>query len=297
MNAMTYRNTSHRSWRRADLAFLSLIGGCAVVTSLVIVLITVFLFNESLPAIRDIGIGRFFVGDGWWPLEHEYNLTPMLISSLALTFGALLITAPIAVVYAIFCTYYASPRVSAIFRRLVDISSAVPTVVYGFWGLVVVVPFINDFVAPGTCLLAGMLVLSLMIFPTIAVFSHSAISAVPVSYLHAGTALGVKEFSLIWHVILPSARRGILAAMILGTARAIGETMVVLMVCGNVVQTPTSLLDPVRALTANIALEMPYAMGDHRSSLYVTGFIVLLVVTCLVLLSEIYGHRQSREAQ
>jgi phosphate transport system permease protein len=299
MDALAYRDVPFHAaaGRRVDMTFVVLIAACAVVTSLVMLLIAVFLFNESIPILQEIGIVRFFTDEGWWPRDQQYNLMPMLTASLLLTFGALLIAAPVSIVFAVFCVFYASRRVASILRRLVDISAAIPTVIYGFWGLVTIVPLLGEYAPPGASLLAGILVLSLMIFPTITVLSHSAILAVPNSYLHAGAALGVCRFSLIRHVVLPSSRSGIVSAVILGAARAIGETMVVLMVCGNIVQAPSSLLDPVRALTANIALEMPYAMDNHRSSLYATGLIVLLVVTCLVLLSEIYAHRQNRGAK
>ena len=277
---------------RIDAVFFALIAACAVIASLVIVLIAVFLFKESIPLIGKIGAARFLVDDGWWPDAQQYNLVPMIAASLLLTASASLIATPVALAFAVFLAFYAGPRMRRVLRMLVDVSASVPTIIYAFWGLLTVVPLVGQFAGPGTSLLAGSLVLALMIFPTISILSHSAIAAVPSHYLTAGAALGVKRSALIRHVVLPAARGGIVAAAILGAARAIGETMVVLVLCGNIVQVPSSLFDPVRALTANIALEMPYAMGDHRAALYVSGMIVLLVVTSLVLTSELYAKRK-----
>lgn len=286
------RGNAAAAGARGDKVFFALILACAVLASLVIVLIALFLFKESFPLINKIGAARFLTDEGWWPDAQQYNLVPMIGASLLLTLGSTLIATPVAIGFAIFMAFYSSPRLGKALRSLVDISAAVPTIIYAFWGLLTVVPLVNQIGGPGTSLLAGCLVLSLMIFPTITVLTHSAIAAVPGHYFYAGAALGVRRSALIRHIVLPSARGGIIAAAILGAARAIGETMVVLVLCGNIVQLPHSVFDPVRALTANIALEMPYAMGEHRAALYVSGMIVLLVVTGLVLVSELYAKRK-----
>lgn len=297
MHAATYHNHPFQanSKRSADTVFAVLIAACAIAAALIMVLVAAFIFGESLPLIREIGISRFFLDQDWWPREQQYNLVPMLAASIFLTLGAVAIVTPLSIAFSVFCVFYAGKRIEMLLRRLVDISAAIPTVIYGFWGLLVIVPLIAMYAPPGASLLAGIVVLALMIFPTVTVITHSAIMAVPDSYISAGTALGLKRSALIYKVVLQSARPGILSAVVLGAARAIGETMVVLMVCGNIVQVPASMFDPVRTLTANIALEMPYAMDNHRASLYVSGLMVLLVVTCLTLLGEIYAHRQSRD--
>jgi phosphate transport system permease protein len=290
LNDMFGRGSTGAS--RFDTVFLGLICACAIIASLVIVLIAVFLFKESFPLLHKIGMARFLTDDGWWPSSQQYNLVPMVAASLLLTLSASLIATPLALLYAVCMAFYAGRHMRSAMRLLVDISAAVPTIIYAFWGLLTVVPLVNSIAGPGTSLLAGSLVLSLMIFPTITVLTHSAIAAVPSHYFYAGAALGVQRKSLIRHIVLPAARGGIIAAAVLGSARAIGETMVVLVLCGNIVQFPHSAFDPVRALTANIALEMPYAMGDHRAALYVSGMIVLMVVTGLVLVSELYAKRR-----
>lgn len=280
--------------RRVDTVLLAVVCACALIASLLVVLIGVFLVKESYPLVQKIGIARFLFDEGWWPDSGQYNLVPMIGASLLMTVSASLIAAPLAIAFAVFLAFYCGGKVRRGLRLLVDLSASVPTIIYAFWGLVKVVPLVAAIAGPGTSVLAGSLVLALMIFPTIAILCHSAISAVPSHYFVAGAALGVKRSALIRHVVLPHARSGIIAAVILGAARAIGETMVVLVLCGNIVQLPSSIFDPVRTLTANIALEMPYAQDDHRAALYVSGLIVLLVVTTLVLISEFYAHRKHR---
>ncbi|QNA90906.1 phosphate ABC transporter permease subunit PstC [Massilia sp. Dwa41.01b] len=282
------------SGRRVDSVLLAVVCCCALVASLLIVLIGVFLVKESYPLVQKIGFARFLFDEGWWPGSGQYNLVPMIGASLLLTLSATLIAAPLAIVFAVCLAFYCGERLRRALRLLVDLSASVPTIIYAFWGLVTIVPLVAAIDGPGTSVLAGSLVLALMIFPTIAILCHSAIAAVPSHYFVAGAALGVRRSALIRHVVLPHARSGIVAAVILGAARAIGETMVVLVLCGNIVQMPSSVFDPVRTLTANIALEMPYAQDDHRAALYVSGLIVLLVVTTLVLMSELYAHRKHR---
>lgn len=220
--------TNGKIGHRLDSVFLAFICVCAIATSLVIVLIAVFLVGESFPLISKIGISRFFTDDGWWPSSGQYNLLAMILTSLLLTMAAVVIASPFSLAFAVYMAFYAGPRTLPFLRGLVDISAAIPTIIYAFWGLLTVVPIINEISPPGTSLLAGSLVLALMIFPTITILSHSAIKAIPPHYFYAGTALGVTRRALIFHVILPTAKTGILASMILGAARAIGETMVVL---------------------------------------------------------------------
>lgn len=284
-----------RQDRQLDRTVFFLLAAAALVAFSILGLIAAFLVTGSYPVLSEVGLGRMLSDAEWGPRENQFNLAPMLVASLLLTGGALLLTTPISVGFAVYCTFYCKRRTAAALLRLVDISAGMPTVIYGFWGLVVLVPLISELAAPGTSMLAGILVLSLMIFPTITVVAHSAIQAVPGSYIYASTALGVSRASTILHIVFRHASAGILAAVTLGAARAIGETVVVLMVCGNVVQMPASFFDPVRTLTANIALEMPYALGMHQSALYATGLMVLLVVTFLVMVSEIYSRRQQWE--
>ncbi len=272
----------------------ALIAAGGVLAAALVFLVAGYLLGESLPLLLRGGGARFFSDDGWWPQEGSFNLLPMVCASLLLTLGALLLATPLSLVFAVYTVFYAPPAVGTLLRRLVDVSAAVPTVIYGLWGLASVVPLLAAVAAPGASLLAGMLVMAVMIFPTLTVLAQSALQAVPVAYAQAAQALGVGRGATLWRVVLPAARHGIAAAMALGAARAIGETMVVLMVCGNVVQMPDSLWAPVRTLTANIALEMPYAMGEHRTALFVAGLMVLLLVALLVAASETVAQRVRR---
>ena len=178
-----------------------------------------------------------------------------------------------------------------LFRSLLTLLAGIPSVVFGFWGLTVLVPLIARFEPPGASLLAASLILTIMILPTVALMSEAAINAVPESYARCSAALGLSKDATIRKVILPAAKSGIVAAVILATARALGETMAVLMVSGNVVQTPTSIFEPIRTLTANIALEMAYATQFHRSTLFVSGLVLTFVIAALAIAARRVEHR------
>lgn len=247
----------------------------------VVLLILLFLALESWPALRHISLKRFFTDPLWYPGEAMYNLAPMLSGTLYAAGGALVLATPLGIASALFIAYYASPRAAGIYRRLVELLAGIPSVVFGFWGLTTLAPLINQLHPPGASLLAGILILMLMILPTIALTAHAALLAVPAEYLRNAAALGMSRWGMIRGVALPAARTGVVAGVTLAAGRAIGETMAVLMVAGNVVQHAGSLFDPVRTLAANIALEMPYAMDDHRAALFVSGLTLMLLVMAL----------------
>ncbi|WP_243055080.1 phosphate ABC transporter permease subunit PstC [Pseudomonas sp. BP01] len=273
-------------------AFWSAMVMLALLGAAIVFLIVAFLLGEALPLINKGGFARFFTDEGWWPRDASFNMTPMVIASLYLTVGALLVATPLSLAISLVTTFKAPLGLARLMRNLVELSAAVPTVVYGLWGVSAIVPIINLWSPPGASLVAGILVVALMIIPTITVLTQSALQTVPFAYVQGAAALGVSANQTLLRIVVPAARQGIFSAMVLGAARAIGETMVVLMVCGNIVQIPTSLFDPVRALTANIALEMPYAMGDHRASLFIAGVLMLLLVSVLVATGEWVGRRQ-----
>ncbi|RON30547.1 phosphate ABC transporter permease subunit PstC [Pseudomonas lini] len=266
----------------------------ALLGAAIVFLIVAFLLSEGFPLIAQGGPIRFFTDEGWWPRDASFNMTPMVLASLYLTIGALVVATPLSLAISLVTTFKAPARLARVLRNLVELSAAVPTVVYGLWGVSSIVPIVNIWSPPGASLLAGVLIVALMIIPTITVLTQSALQTVPTDYVQGATALGVSTSQTLLRIVIPAARQGIFSAMVLGAARAIGETMVVLMVCGNIVQVPTSLFDPVRALTANIALEMPYAMGDHRASLFVAGLLMLLLVSALVAVGEWVGMRQRK---
>jgi len=210
----------------------------------------------------------------------------MLWGTLFAMVGSVLIATPLGILSAIFMNYYAPPKIAQSYRMVLGLLAGIPSVVYGFWGLVVLVPLIGRLEPPGPSLLAGILILSIMILPTIALVADSSLANVPGEYITSAASLGLSRWTTIRRVILPSAKSGLFTGTILETGRAIGETMAVLMVCGNVVQIPKSLFQPVRTLTANIALEMAYALGDHRSALFVSGLMLMAIIVFLIIAVE-----------
>ena len=254
---------------------------------MIVVFITVFLIKEALPVLGQVGLLRFFRDDSWHPSENLYNFIPMVWGTLLVTVGAVLIATPLGILSAVFCQYYAPPLIAGLYRRLIELLAGIPSVVYGFWGLVVLVPLIGRLQPPGTSLLAGMAILTLMILPTIALTADASFAKVPPEYLQGAAALGLSRWATVRGVVFPAAKSGLFTGLILGTGRAIGETMAVLMVCGNVVQTPKSLFEPMRTLTANIALEMAYATGNHRSALFVSGLLLMAIIVALVAAAEV----------
>ncbi len=256
--------------------------GCAAVSGTIVVLIVVFLVFESFPALHHPGLVRFFTDAAWHPTEDLYNLSPMLWGTLIAALGAVLIATPLGIASAVFCHYYAPPVIARTYRRLIELLAGIPSVVYGFWGLVVLVPLIGSLHPPGPSLLAGIAILTLMILPTIALLADASLANVPIHYLRAANALGLARWAIVRGVVFPAAKSGLTTGVILATGRAIGETMAVLMVCGNVVQMPAGLFDPIRTLTANMALEMAYALGDHRAALFVSALLLMALIVALV---------------
>ncbi|MEG4288029.1 phosphate ABC transporter permease subunit PstC [Microcoleus sp. C2C3] len=272
--------------QNVDRLLIWILRGIAAIVGTIVLFIIGFLVLESVPVFRKVGVLPFLRNTSWNPMEGVYSLTPMLIGTLLVVAGAVLLAAPIGILSALFCHYYAPKPVANLYRRLLEIMSGIPGVVYGFWGLVVLVPLINRLHPPGTSLLAGILLLALLITPTIALIADASLAAVPQEYLQGAVALSLSRWGTIREIVLPAARSGLFTSIILGTGRAIGETIIVLMVCGNIVQIPSSVFEPIRTLPANIALEMDFALGDHRSALFVSGLLLMGVNLVLVLLAE-----------
>jgi phosphate transport system permease protein len=275
------------SHSRSDQILIWTLRGCAVIAGAIVVLIVVFLLTEAIPVLQQIGLWRFFSDPSWHPAEGLYNLTPMLWGTLLAMIGSVIIATPLGILSAVFCHYYAASNIAGLYRRLIELLAGIPSVVYGFWGLVVLVPIIGRLQAPGTSLLAGIIILAIMILPTIALMADASIAKVPSEYLKGSAALGFSRWGTVWGVVLPAAKSGLFTGVILEIGRAIGETMAILMVCGNVVQTPKSLFEPMRTLTANIALEMAYATGNHRSALFVSGLVLMALIIALVVAAEV----------
>ncbi|MFA9398065.1 MAG: phosphate ABC transporter permease subunit PstC [Clostridiaceae bacterium] len=258
---------------------------CALIAILSVFIITVFIFIKGGPAIFKIGPINFLFGSKWAPSGELYGILPMILASIYATLGAIVIGVPIGIFTAVFLSEIAPEFLTKIIRPAVDLLAGIPSVVYGFFGLLVFVPIINDkFDNGGNSLLAAMIILGIMILPTIVSISESSIKAVPTEYKEGSLALGASHIQTIFKVILPAAKSGIFTAVILGIGRAIGETMAVILVIGNTPLIPTALTDRARTLTANIALEMGYAQGLQREALFATGVILFLFIMLLNLI-------------
>ncbi|MDD4906628.1 MAG: phosphate ABC transporter permease subunit PstC [Methylobacter tundripaludum] len=280
---------------RADRQLASLLRACALLSAAIVLLILLFLVKESWSILRHVALTRLITDASWHPVQGLYQLTPMLSATLYSTLGAVFLATPLGIASALFSHYYAPPFLAGGYRRLIELLAGIPSVVYGFWGLITLAPLIGRLHPPGVSLLTGILVLSLMILPTVALTVDAALAAVPIAYIRGAAALGLSRWGLISGVVLPAARSGIAAGILLATGRAIGETMAVLMVAGNVVQQPNSLFDSVRTLTANIALEIAYATGEHRAALFVSGLALMSMVLGLVGLAELFSRERRHD--
>jgi phosphate ABC transporter permease protein PstC len=245
-------------------------------------LIAGFIFKEGLPIIGKVGLSTFIFSGDWYPAEGKFGIAPMIVGSLAVMAGAMVIGVVFGLGCAILLTLFTPPKVMAVMKPAVELLAGIPSVVYGFMGVVILVPFIREtFGGPGLSVLASSIVLGIMVLPTVISISIDAITAVPRSYREGSIALGATEWQTTHMVTVRAARSGIIAAVILGMGRAVGETMAVIMVAGNTLDIPGSLLDPVRTLTSNIALEMGYAAGDHRRALFATGVVLFVIIMVL----------------
>ena len=261
----------------------------------ILIVITLFIFSEGTPIIFKYGPGRFLFGLDWYPSEKAFGLLPMIVGSFFVTAGALLVGVPMGLACAIVLTQFASKRVGRILKPVIELLAGIPSVVYGFIGIVVIVPFIRENLGgPGLSVLAASLVLGVMILPTVISISIDAFQAVPPTYREGSIALGATVWQTIRMVMFPAARSGIVAAVILGMGRAIGETMAVIMIAGNAAAIPGSPLAPVRTLTSNIALEMGYASGEHREALFATGVILFVIIMALNILANRTSARRKR---
>lgn len=245
-------------------------------------LITVFIFREGVPVVLRLGARQIFLSSDWEPSLGHFGILSMMVGSLAVTVGAAVIGVVFSLGLAVVLTQFSPPGLSAALKPVIELLAGIPSVVYGFVGVVTLVPLIRHTLGgPGLSVLAASIVLGVMVLPTITSIAIDALQAVPRSYLEGSIALGATRWQTVTMVLLRAARSGLVAAVILGMGRAIGETMAVIMVAGNALEIPHSPLAPVRTLTSNIALEMGYASGDHRQALFATGATLFVVITIL----------------
>ena len=274
-----------KAYERIIQLFLFL---CALIAVLGVILITFFIVREGWPVIQKVGFFNFVLGKQWAPTQQIYGIYPMVLGSVLATLGALAIGVPIGVGCAVFLAEIAKPKIANIIRPGIELLAGIPSVVYGLYGLVVIVPFIRKtFNNQGFSILAGSLILAVMILPTIISITESAIRSVPKDYKEASLALGGSHWQAIYKVIVPAARSGIIAGIILGMGRAIGETMAIIMITGNSTLIPESILSPIRTLTGNIGIEMGYASGEHQQALFATGVILFMFIMILNIVANL----------
>ena len=266
----------------------------ALVSILAVILICVFLFANGSPGMIKIGISEFLSGQKWKPGNEIFGILPFILGSVYVTVGALVVGVPAGLLTAIFMSKFASRKMVKIMRPAVSLLAGIPSVVYGFFGLVVLVPLVRDwFGGTGSSLLTACVLLGMMILPTIITVSESALNAVPHNYYEGALALGATHERSVFHVVLPAAKSGVTAGIVLGIGRAIGEATAVMMVAGNRTTMPKGLLKGVRTLTSNIVMEMGYAVDLHREALIATAVVLFVFILIINILTSVLKGRKS----
>jgi len=264
----------------------------ACISILAVALICIFIFINGIPAMTEIGVFKFLSGTHWRPSNDVYGIFPMILGSLYVTAGAIMIGVPIGTLTAVFMARFCPKNLHKILKPAIDLLAGIPSVVYGFFGLMVIVPFIRDYLGgSGTSMLAASVILGIMILPTIVNVSEAAIRAVPESYYEGSLALGATHERSVFFTVVPAAKSGIMAGVILGVGRAIGETMAVVMVAGNQAVIPSGILKGLRTLTTNIVLEMGYAADLHRGALIATAAILFVFILIINLTFSLIKRR------
>lgn len=264
---------------------------CACVSVLAVISICIFIFKNGIPAINEIGLKDFLLGKTWKPKQNLFGIFPMIISSIYVTAGAIIIGGPIGILTAIFLSCYCPKRLYKIIKPMINLLASVPSIIYGFFFLMTVVPIMQRITGTsGKGMLTASILLGLMILPTIINTSEASINAVPCQYFEGALALGATKEQSIFKTVLPAASSGVLSGIILGIGRAIGETMAVIMIIGNQAVMPQSILSGVRTLTGNIVIEMSYASGLHRGALIGTAVVlfvfILIINLCFNILTR-----------
>ena len=289
----------NKAWTEKFMQGVFFIAACASV--LAVALICIFLFANGIPAMKEIGFGNFLSGEMWKPKNEIFGILPMIVGSLYVTAGAIIFGVPVGILTAVFMAYYCPKKIYKPLKAATELLAGIPSVVYGFFGLVVIVPVIRTlgrdlgFGGNGSNILTASILLGMMILPTIIGLTESSVRAVPEQYYEGAVALGATHERAIFRVVIPAAKSGVVAAIVLGVGRAIGETMAVIMVAGNQARMPAGIFRGVRTLTANIVIEMGYATGLHREALIATG-VVLFVFILIINLSLSLLNRRSENA-
>lgn len=271
---------------------------CALTSIAAVVLICLFLFANGIPAMKEIGLLNFLTGAKWKPGNDIYGILPMILGSIYITAGAVAIGVPVGLLTAIFMAFYCPKKLYSLLKPCTELLAGIPSIVYGFFGMVVIVPCIRTVAAlfgadiSGSSILAASVLLGIMILPTVIGVSEAALRAVPSAYYEGAVAMGARHERAIFTVMLPAAKSGVLAGVVLGIGRAIGETMAVIMVAGNQPRLTGNMLKGIRTMTANIVIEMGYATGLHREALIATGVVLFVFILIINLTFSILKRRK-----
>ena len=271
---------------------------CALASIAAVVLICLFLFANGIPAMKEIGLLNFLTGAKWKPGNDIYGILPMILGSIYITAGAVVIGVPVGLLTAIFMAVYCPKKLYGLLKPCTELLAGIPSIVYGFFGMVVIVPCIRTVAAlfgadiSGSSILAASVLLGIMILPTVIGVSEAALRAVPSAYYEGAVAMGARHERAIFTVMLPAAKSGVLAGIVLGIGRAIGETMAVIMVAGNQPRLTGNMLKGIRTMTANIVMEMGYATGLHREALIATGVVLFVFILIINLTFSILKRRK-----
>ena len=271
---------------------------CALASIAAVVLICLFLFANGIPAMKEIGLLNFLTGAKWKPGNDIYGILPMILGSIYITAGAVVIGVPIGLLTAIFMAYYCPKKLYVLLKPCTELLAGIPSIVYGFFGMVIIVPCIRTVAAffgadvSGSSILAASILLGIMILPTIIGVSEAALRAVPSAYYEGAVAMGARHERAVFTVMLPAAKSGVLAGVVLGIGRAIGETMAVIMVAGNQPRLTGNMLKGIRTMTANIVMEMGYATGLHREALIATGVVLFVFILIINLTFSVLKRRK-----
>lgn len=288
-----------KAWKEKFMQGVFFIAACTSV--LAVALICVFLFANGIPAMKEIGFMEFLTGERWKPTNEIFGILPMIMGSIYVTARAIILGVPIGILTSVFMAKYCPKKIYPVLKGATELLAGIPSVVYGFFGLVVLVPLIRDICQKfhwggnGSSILTASILLGMMILPTIIGVTESAIRSVPAHYYEGALALGATHERSIFSVVLPAAKSGVVAGIVLGIGRAIGETMAVIMVAGNQARMPAGIVRGVRTLTANIVLEMGYAAGLHREALIATAVVLFVFILLINLSVSLLNRRAQHE--
>ena len=292
--SLSIKRRPRAEWRPDDI-FAVILWAIGLMARLIVAVVILVVVVSAVPALHEVRPWRFVTDQSWHPAHGQFNLAPMIVGTFLVAGGALILATIAGFLSAIFCCFYAPPAIALVHNRMVEVLAGIPSVLLGLWGLTILVPITASLKPPGTSVLAAVLVLALMVLPTVSLVASASLRAVPKNLFMAAEALAFSKWSGIVKVAMPAAKRGLVTSVVLAAGRALGETMAVLMVAGNVVHVPGSMFDPVRTLAANIVLEIPYAEGLHRSALFVSGLFLTAIVIAMVCFTEWFGSETAYE--